>query len=131
VLVVEDSPDTLLLLNMLFEKRGCRVLAAESAAEALDIAARETPDIIISDIGMPEMNGYELLISLRRLPGMQDVPALAITGYATEDDRARALAAGFTEHLAKPVDPDALYSLVQRLTADDKRGAIRRKSDSR
>lgn len=120
VLVVEDSPDTLLLLNMLFEKRGCRVLSAESAAEALSIAARETPDIIISDIGMPDMNGYELLASLRRLPGMKDVPALAITGYATEDDRARALSAGFTEHMAKPVDPDQLFELVQRLAVDDK-----------
>jgi signal transduction histidine kinase len=120
VLLVEDSPDTLLLLNVLFEKRGCRVLAAESAAEALDIAARETPDIIISDIGMPGMNGYELLTSLRRLPGMEDVPALAITGYATEEDRARALAAGFNEHIAKPVDPNELIELVQKLASQSR-----------
>lgn len=118
VLVVEDSPDTLLLLNVLFEKRGCRVLAAESAAEALDIATRETPDIIISDIGMPDMNGYELLSSLRRLPGMANVPALAISGYAMDEDRARALAAGFTAHIAKPVDPDELFALVQKLTSE-------------
>jgi signal transduction histidine kinase len=117
VLVVEDSPDTLLLLNVLFEKRGCRVLTAESAAEALDIAGRETPDIIISDIGMPGMNGYDLLTRLRHLPGMQHVPALAITGYATEDDRARALAAGFTAHMAKPIDPDELFELVQKITS--------------
>jgi signal transduction histidine kinase len=120
VLVVEDSPDTLMLLNVLFEKRGCRVLAAESAAEALEIATRETPDIIISDIGMPDMNGYELLTSLRRLPGMEHVPALAITGYATEEDRARALAAGFTAHIAKPVDPDELFELVQKLASESK-----------
>jgi CheY-like chemotaxis protein len=116
VLVVEDSPDTLLLLNVLFENRGCRVLTAESASEALEIAERETPDIIISDIGMPEMSGYELLKSLRRLPGMANIPALAITGYATEEDRQRALHAGFTAHIAKPVDPDELFALVQRLT---------------
>jgi CheY-like chemotaxis protein len=120
VLVVDDSPDTLMLLNVLFEKRGCRVLAAESAAEALAISTRETPDIIISDIGMPDMNGYELLTSLRRLPGMEHVPALAITGYATEEDRARALAAGFTAHIAKPVDPDELFELVQRLASENK-----------
>ncbi|HEX8748107.1 MAG TPA: ATP-binding protein, partial [Pyrinomonadaceae bacterium] len=117
VLVVEDSPDTLLLLNVLFEKRGCRVLMAESASEALEIAERETPDMIISDIGMPEMSGYELLKNLRRLPGMANIPALAITGYATEEDRQRALGAGFTAHLAKPVDPDELFDLVQKLTA--------------
>ena len=116
VLVVEDSPDTLLLLNVLFENRGCRVLTAESASEALEIAERETPDIIISDIGMPEMSGYELLKSLRRLPGMANIPALAITGYATEEDRQRALHAGFTAHIAKPVDPDELFALVQKLT---------------
>lgn len=120
VLVVEDSPDTLLLLNVLFEKRGCHVMTAESAAEALMIAERETPDIIISDIGMPEMNGYELLTSLRRLPGMKKVPALAITGYATEEDRARALDAGFTAHIAKPVDPDELFQTVQKLIAESK-----------
>src|SRR5207253_2773444 len=61
VLVVEDSLDTLQMLNVLFEKRGCRVLSAESAAEAIELAKLETPDIIISDIGMPDMNGYELL----------------------------------------------------------------------
>jgi signal transduction histidine kinase len=121
VLVVEDSADTLLLLNVLFENRGCRVMTAQSAAEALQIAESETPDIIISDIGMPEMSGYELLKSLRRLPGMEHVPALAITGYATEEDRQRALAAGFTAHIAKPVDPDELFELVQRLAADGKR----------
>lgn len=120
VLVVEDSPDTLLLLNVLFEKRGCRVLAAESATEALELATRETPDIIISDIGMPDMNGYDLLSSLRRLPGMENVPALAITGYAMEEDRERALAAGFTEHIAKPVDPDKLFELVEKLASDRK-----------
>jgi signal transduction histidine kinase len=117
VLVVEDSPDTLLLLNVLFEQRGCRVLSAESAAEALDIATRETPDIIISDIGMPEMNGYELLSSLRALPGMADVPAVAISGYAMNEDKERALAAGFTAHMAKPVDPDKLFELAQRLAS--------------
>lgn len=120
VLVVEDSPDTLMLFNVLFEKRGCRVLTAESASEALEIAERETPDIIISDIGMPEMSGYELLQSLRRLPGMAKIPALAITGYATEEDRQRALSAGFTAHIAKPVDPEKLFELVEKLAAESR-----------
>lgn len=120
VLVVEDSPDTLSLLNVLFEKRGCLVLAAESAAEALELAAQQTPDIIISDIGMPEMNGYELLSKLRSLPGLEKVPAVAISGYAMDEDRDRALAAGFTAHIAKPVDPDELFMLVQKLASENK-----------
>lgn len=121
VMLVEDSPDTLMLLSVLFEKQGCKVMAAESASEALELVKHEMPDIIISDIGMPDMNGYELLSSLRRLPGMENVPAVAITGYATEADRARAFAAGFSAHVAKPVDPDALFKLVQELASNDKR----------
>ena len=119
VLVVEDSPDTLSLLNVLFQRKGCRVLAAESAAEAIEIASHETPDIIISDIGMPEMNGYELLTALRKLPGLENVPAVAITGYAMEEDRDRALAAGFDAHIAKPVDPDELFEVVQKLATEN------------
>ena len=118
MLVVEDSPDTLALLNMLFTRKGCRVLTANSAAEALQLAAQETPGIIISDIGLPEMDGYELLAKLRGLPGMEKVPAIALSGYAMGEDRDRALAAGFIAHIAKPIDPDELYALVQKLSQE-------------
>jgi CheY-like chemotaxis protein len=117
VLVVEDSADTLSLLATLFAQQGCRVLAARSAAEALKLVAAERPEIIISDIGMPEMDGYELLARLRRLPGLEQIPAIAISGYAMEEDRGRALEAGFSAHIAKPVDPEELLRLVQRLTS--------------
>ena len=118
VLIVEDSPDTLALLHMLFTRKGCRVLTADSAAEALQLASQETPGIIISDIGMPEMDGYELLAKLRCLPGMEKIPAIALSGYAMGEDRARALAAGFIAHIAKPIDPDELYALVQKLSQE-------------
>ncbi len=116
VLVVEDSPDTLALLRMLFAGKGCRVLAADSAPQALHLAAQERPGMIISDIGLPEMDGYELLAQLRRLPGMEKVPAIALSGYAMGEDRDRALAAGFSAHIAKPVDPDELFALAQKLS---------------
>jgi CheY-like chemotaxis protein len=118
VLVVEDSPDTLALLEMLFTKRGCRVLTADSAPTALQLASRETPGIIISDIGLPDMDGYELLAKLRCLPGLEKVPAIALSGYAMGEDRARAIAAGFIAHIAKPVDPDELYALVQKISRE-------------
>ena len=124
VLVVEDSPDTLSLLNVLFQRKGCRVLAAESAAEAIEIASQQTPDIIISDIGMPGMNGYELLAKLRKLPGLEKVPAVAITGYAMEEDRDRALAAGFDAHIAKPIDPDELFEVVQKLASESPESGV-------
>ncbi|HWS99432.1 MAG TPA: response regulator [Pyrinomonadaceae bacterium] len=117
VLIVEDSPDTLSFLSAIFQQKGCNVMAASSAPEALKMAAENKPTVIISDIGMPGMDGYELLQELRRLPGMNLVPAIAITGYAMDEDRERTAAAGFTAHVAKPVDVDDLFALIQKLTA--------------
>ncbi|HEY0375830.1 MAG TPA: response regulator [Pyrinomonadaceae bacterium] len=117
VLIVEDSPDTLSFLSAIFQQKGCGVMAASSAPEALRLAAETQPTVIVSDIGMPGMDGYELLQALRRLPGMDHIPAIAITGYAMDEDRERATAAGFTAHVAKPVDVDDLFALIQKLTA--------------
>jgi len=117
VLIVEDSPDTLLLLCTLFEQKGCRIMPATSGEEALRLALANRPTIIVSDIGMPNMDGYDLLTNLRRLPGLSDVPAIAISGYAMEEDRERATAAGFVAHLAKPVNVEELFALIQKLTS--------------
>ena len=117
ILLVDDSQDTLALLRLVFAHHGCRVLVADSAREALKLVTTEKPGIVISDIGMPDVDGYELLKQLRRIPGMDKVPAIALSGYAMEEDRARALAAGFSAHIAKPVDPEALLTLVQQLTS--------------
>src|SRR5256714_586866 len=116
VLIVEDSPDTLALLRALFEQKGGDVMAATSAQEALRMAAIDAPGVIVSDIGMPEMDGYQLLAELRRLPGLEKVPAVAISGYAMEEDRERARHAGYDAHVAKPVDVEALFTLIQELT---------------
>ena len=117
VLIVEDSLDTLEMMRIFFAQNGCRVLVADSVKEALRLAAVERPSIVISDIGMPDADGYELLEQLRRLPGMEDVPAIALSGYAMEEDAARSIAAGFSYHLAKPVDPEKLIEVIQRLTS--------------
>jgi CheY-like chemotaxis protein len=115
VLLVDDSPDTLDLLRALFAQYDCRVLAAESVPEALRLIAADPPGLIISDIGLPGVDGYEFIVRVRRLPGMDKVPAIAISGYAMEEDRQRALEAGFAAHIAKPIEPDRLFQLVQRL----------------
>ncbi|MGA9768452.1 MAG: response regulator [Blastocatellia bacterium] len=117
VLIVEDSLDTLEMMRIFFAQYGCRVMVADSAREALRLAAIETPRIIISDIGMPDADGYELLAQLRRLPGMEAVPAIALSGYAMEEDTIRSIAAGFSHHLAKPIDPEKLIEIIRRLTA--------------
>jgi signal transduction histidine kinase len=117
VLVVDDSVETVELLEMLFTRRGYDVMGAGSASEAVARAREKAPGLIISDISMPGVDGYTLLAELRRMPGLERVPAIALTGHAMDEDRARALAAGFAVHIAKPVDPDELLRVVRRLTA--------------
>ena len=115
ILLVEDSEDTLALLKTIFAQEGAKVTTATSAAEALDLVATKKPGLIISDLGMPEMDGYEFLKHVRRRPDMREVPAIAISGYASEDDRKRALGVGYAALVAKPIDVDALFALIQEL----------------
>jgi PAS domain S-box-containing protein len=118
VLVIEDAPDTLEMLRLFFAARGFAPTACASSEEALDVAAREHFDIIVSDIGLPHIDGYELLRRLRRdAPHLASSPALALTGYAAETDVATARAAGFEAHLAKPFEPAALADAVEKLLA--------------
>ena len=117
VLIVEDSPDTLLLLSTIFRREGASVTTAASAPEALQKAIANRPNIIVSDIGMPDVDGYQLLEQLRMVPGLSDVPAIAISGYASEDDRERALGVGYLALVPKPVDIDALFDLIQEIKA--------------
>ena len=115
VLIVEDSPDTLNLLSMIFSREGANVATASSAAEALQSAVMRRPNIIVSDIGMPDTDGYQLLEQLRLLPELSEVPAIAVSGYASEEDRERALAVGYLALVPKPIDVDLLFGLIHEL----------------
>jgi PAS domain S-box-containing protein len=115
VLVVEDAPDTLEMLRVVFEARGYTTTACSTPEEALRVAESGRFDIIISDIGLPRIDGYELIARLRRLPHLRDVPALALTGYAAPRDAEAALAAGFDAHVPKPVDPSELAARMEEL----------------
>ena len=134
VLLVEDDDDSRNLLGLILKRYGAEVVSTASSAEALDSFAHKTPDVVISDIGMAEEDGYELIRKLRTLPvqgsllrGSADslvnhrstlpsfIPAIALTGYATIRDRDRALAAGYQLHLAKPVEPDELVAAIANL----------------
>jgi signal transduction histidine kinase len=117
VLIVEDSPDTLLLLSTIFRREGATVTTASSAAEALSLAVTNRPHLIISDIGMPDVDGFQLLEQLRLLPGLGAVPAIAVSGYASEEDRERALAVGYLALVPKPIDVEILFSLINDLKA--------------
>ncbi len=114
-LVVDDVTDVTDMLSVLLTHAGYDVSCASTATEALGLARDQHFDIVISDIGMPEMNGYELVQALRSLPGYETVPMVAVTGYSMFDDRSRSLTAGFNEHVTKPIDPSAFLDLIEQL----------------
>jgi CheY-like chemotaxis protein len=115
LLVVEDDPDTLEMLKATLEARGFGVTTCESAAEMLECAEDTTADLLISDIGMPEIDGFEMIKRLRQVAAFKDVPAIALSGYASQKDAKTAIAAGFDAHVSKPVDPKELLALVEEL----------------
>ncbi|HVF44982.1 MAG TPA: PAS domain S-box protein [Pyrinomonadaceae bacterium] len=115
VLLIEDAPDTLEMLRVVFESRGYGVVTCADGDEALRVAESGRFDIIVSDIGLPRIDGYELVTRLRGLSHMREVPAVALTGYAAARDAEAAFAAGFDAHVAKPVDPSALVEQIETL----------------
>ncbi len=112
VLVVDDEPDARDVIVAVLEQAGAVVASAGSAREALDSYRSQIPDMILSDISMPGEDGFAFLAKLRALDGGSEVPVVALTASAREQDRARALAAGFRAHLAKPIEPAVLASIV-------------------
>ena len=118
-LVVDDDRDTLELLAEVLRSRGVLVTAAASADEGLAALDREVPDILLTDIAMPDRDGYDLIQRVRERPVERGgrVPAVAITAYARAEDTERSLASGFQMHLSKPVDIDELFATVASLTS--------------
>ena len=114
ILVVDDEADSRELLSTILSECGSEVECTPSAAEAIKAFRNWKPDLLVSDIGMPKEDGYSLIKRLRKIRSKRarNLPAVALTAYATSDDRARALEAGFQMHVAKPVDPEALVRSV-------------------
>jgi CheY-like chemotaxis protein len=110
VLLVEDDADSLELIEQVLVHAGAKVTAVGSASAAL--AARGPFDVITSDIGMPEMDGYALLKRLRSQESWRDVPAIALTAYARAEDAERARLAGYQQHLPKPIEPSKLVAAI-------------------
>ena len=114
-LVVDDVADVTEMLAVVLTHAGYNVVTAASAPAALKAAQERQFDVIISDIGMPEMNGYQLAREVRQLPGYETVPMVAVTGYSMFDDKERSTNAGFNAHMTKPIDPRALLDLIEQL----------------
>jgi PAS domain S-box-containing protein len=115
VLVVDDEPDARVLLRRVLAECGAEVALAGSVREAIDQLKAFRPDILVSDVGMPGEDGYDLLRQVRTVHSASELPAAALTAFARPEDRKRALLAGFQTHVAKPVDPAELVAVVASL----------------
>jgi PAS domain S-box-containing protein len=118
VLIVEDDPETRDILAAILERAGFSYRVATRASEALSVLDDWQPDVIVSDIGMPDMDGYEFARQLRARPPAQggNIPALAVSAFARAEDRELALRSGYQAHVAKPVEPGDLVKLIAELT---------------
>jgi PAS domain S-box-containing protein len=114
IFVVDDNVDAAESLSLVLGAHGHRVLALYDGATTLAAAARQPPDVVVLDIGLPQMDGYEIARRLRATSGGEQIMLIALTGYGQTEDRQRAQAAGFDHHLVKPVDPGELEKLIAR-----------------
>ncbi len=118
VLVVDDEEDTRQLLVQTLTFHGATVVSADSAANALADIKEKNPDVLVSDIGMPDEDGYSLIRKVRALPDdrQRSIPAIALTAFTRAQDRVKALSSGFQSHVSKPVEPDELATVIASLT---------------
>jgi CheY-like chemotaxis protein len=114
-MVVDDEADSLELVARVMEGQGAQVTSAVSGEEALRLLRDVKPDVIISDIGMPGMDGYRLMRQIRERELTRNIPAVALSALARAEDRKRAILAGFQSHIAKPFDPAELILVVASL----------------
>ncbi len=123
VLAIDDEVDALQLLRVVLESAGARVTPLNSGVAALEQIEAIDPDVVVVDLGMPQLDGYEFIERLRASanPAVRDIPAAALTAFARTEDRTRALRSGFEMHLAKPIDPGELVASVGTLV---KRGRL-------
>jgi len=116
ILLVEDSQDILFLMKMELEALGYAVSTARDGESGLEAAKRELPDLIVSDIKMPGMDGYELIARLRQIPELASTPCVALTGLDMDEDLDAGRVARYNAHMSKPVDATELSNLIQKLT---------------
>ena len=129
ILVVDDQSEARELLILMFEHQGLKVKAVASSEEALKILKSWRPAVLIADIGMPDMDGYQLIQRIRKLPKSSggNIPAIALTAYASETDRKRALDAGFQNHIAKPFTPEGLIAAVSKVIGEHPQAASKKR----
>lgn len=114
ILVIEDHPTNRELMHYILTKAGHTVLLAGDGLTGLAMARREQPDLIISDIHLPGMDGFALLVALAATPNLADVPVIAVTASAMSGDRENIIRAGFDDYVSKPIEPESFVSQISR-----------------
>lgn len=115
VLVVDDHADMLTMMDLMMQRRSYAVKTATSGYEALELASEFAPHVVVSDIGMPGMDGFQLMQNLRSTPEMAPFKAIALTGYDLISEPELALESGFDAHITKPIEFDELFEMIERL----------------
>ena len=118
ILVIDDEPDSLEVASMLLTMYGATVYTASNGRKGLEIARDQQPHFIISDLSMPEMGGWEMILKAQDNPATRDIPMIALTAHAMTGDRERAIAAGFHNYLTKPLIPETFIADVMRLVSN-------------
>jgi len=119
LLLVEDNEDNRTIYSTLLRHLGYQVIEAQNGVRAIELARSERPDLILMDISIPELDGWEATRILRGDPATKDIPIVALTAHALEDDRERAAEVGFSSYLAKPIEPRAVLAEVRRLIGEN------------
>lgn len=114
VLVIEDNEQNLYLTTFILEKSGFTVIDARNGPDGIDMACRQLPDLILMDIQLPLMDGYEVARRLRQIATAKNIPIIAVTSYAMVGDREKALAAGCTGYMEKPINPATFMDEIHR-----------------
>jgi two-component system cell cycle response regulator DivK len=118
ILVIEDNEQNLYLVTFILEKHGYEVIQARNGEEGIEIAKKKSPDLILLDIQLPVMDGYTVARELKMNMIKKDVPIIAITSYAMTGDREKAIEAGCTGYITKPINPDTFISSIEQYLSD-------------
>jgi len=122
ILIIEDDPPSMELVRYLLEAAGHTTLCAADGGAGVRLALDELPDLVLCDLQMPVMNGYQVAQSLREYPAWRQVPIIAVTAFSMPGDRERALASGFNEHISKPISPGLFVAQVETLLPPELHG---------
>jgi two-component system, cell cycle response regulator DivK len=121
VLIIEDNEENMYLFGFILRKHGYEVIEAKDGIQGLDTAVRENPDLILLDIQLPQLDGYEVVRRLRKSNTHQNVPIIAITSFALTGDKDKCLNVGCDDYMEKPIDPEKFISMVNRYKEEIKR----------